>query len=105
MRHGLSTSLVLASFVRKLNYRTGLPKSRVLEVREKKKIGSPWCGLSRVLGVPDGAPPPMPMVFLERSYVREVLVLQCREGWGWGRIATPARNVPGGLVVGYSGRA
>ena len=53
----------------------------------------------------DGAPPPVPMVFLERSYVREVLVLHFCEGWGWGRIATRARNVPGGLVVGYSRRA
>ena len=53
----------------------------------------------------DGAPPPVPMVSLERSYVREALVSQVREGWGWGRIATPARIVPGGLVVGYSGRA
>ena len=45
------------------------------------------------------------MVFLERSYVREVLALPFCEGWGWGRIATPARIEPGGLVVGYSGRA
>ena len=48
-------------------------------------------------------PPLMPMVFLERNYERVVLVSQFREGWGWGRIATRARNVPGGLVVGYSG--
>ena len=53
----------------------------------------------------DGAPPPVPMVFLERSYVRATLVWQVREGWGWGGIATLDRNVPGGLVVGYSGRA
>ena len=53
----------------------------------------------------DGAPPPVPVVFLERSYVRVVLVLQFRGGWGLGRIATRARNVPGGLVVGYSGCA
>ena len=53
----------------------------------------------------DGAPPPVPMVSLERSYVREALVSHFREGWGWGRIATPARNMPGGLVVGYFGRA
>ena len=43
------------------------------------------------------------MVSLERSYVREVLASPFCEGWGWGRIATPARIVPGGLVVGYSG--
>ena len=47
----------------------------------------------------------MPMVFLERSYVRATLVSQVREGWGWGRIVTLALNVPGGLGVGYSGRA
>ena len=52
-----------------------------------------------------GAPPPVPMVFLERSYVLEALVLHFCEGWGWGCIATPARNVLGGLVVGYFGRA
>ena len=53
MRHGLSASLVLASFVRQLNCRTGLPKNGVLKVREnEKKIGSPCCGLSRVLGMP-----------------------------------------------------
>ena len=45
------------------------------------------------------------MVFLGRSYVREVLVSLCRESWGWGRIATLAQSVPGGLAVGYSGRA
>ena len=47
----------------------------------------------------------MPKVSPERSYVRVVLVLRLREGWGWGRIATRSWNVPGGLVVGYSGRA
>ena len=36
MRHGLSASLVLASFVRQLNCRTGLPKSGVLKVRKEK---------------------------------------------------------------------
>ena len=49
--------------------------------------------------------PPMPMVSPERNDVREVLVLQFCKGWGWGRIAMRARNMPGGLVVGYSGRA
>ena len=51
------------------------------------------------------APLPMPMVFPERNYVRVVLVSQFHEGWGWGRIATRARDMPSGLVVGYSGRA
>ena len=45
------------------------------------------------------------MVFQERSYVREALVSLYREGEGWGRIAMLAQNVPGGLVVGYAGRA
>ena len=47
----------------------------------------------------------MPMVLPERNYVRVVLVSQFHEGWGWGRIATRALDVPGGLVVGYYGRA
>ena len=45
------------------------------------------------------------MVSLGRSYGREVLALPFCEGWSWGRIATPARIVPDGLVVGYAGRA
>ena len=47
----------------------------------------------------------MPMVFSERSYVRVVLLLQSREGWGWGRTAILALNMPAGFVVGYFGRA
>ena len=47
----------------------------------------------------------MPMVSPERSDVREVLVLQFCEGWGWGRITMRAQNVPGGLFVGYFVRA
>ena len=47
----------------------------------------------------------MPMVFPERSYVRVVLVSQSREGWGWGRTAMLARDVPVGFVVGYFGLA
>ena len=43
------------------------------------------------------------MVSLERSYVHEVLASPFCEGWGWGRIATPARIVLGGLVVGSPG--
>ena len=49
--------------------------------------------------------PLMPMVFPEHNYVRVVLVSQSREGWGWGRTAMLARNVPDGLFVGYSGSA
>ena len=47
----------------------------------------------------------MPMVSSERNGVREGPVLTFCRGWGWGRIPTPARIVPGGLVVGYAGRA
>ena len=48
---------------------------------------------------------PMPMVFLMRNYVRVARVSPF--GWdrGGGRIAMRARNMPGGPVVDYSGRA
>ena len=107
MRHGLSASLDLALFVRQSNCRTGRPKYGVLKVREKLKKNSaaPSTVEAVFWACRDGAPPPVPMVSLERSYVREVLASPFCGGWGWGRIATPARNVPGGLVVGYSGRA
>ena len=39
MRHGLSASLDLASFVRQSNCRTGRPKYGVLKVRKKIKKG------------------------------------------------------------------
>src|SRR4051812_45290301 len=45
------------------------------------------------------------MEFRGRNCVLEVLAPLCCDGWGWGRIATLAPNVPGGLVAGYSGRA
>ena len=49
------------------------------------------------------------MVSLECSYVREVLASPFCEGWGWGRIATPALIMPGGPgaldgVRSFSGR-
>ena len=47
----------------------------------------------------------MPMVFPERSYVRMVLLSPSGEGWGWGRTAMLAQDVPAGFVVGYFGRA
>src|SRR4051812_5324039 len=89
----------------------GLPNrsSEVWSPESKRKIKKNSAAPSTVEAVfwacRDGAPPPVPMVFQERRYVREALVLLFHEGWGWGRIATPAQNVPGGLVVGYSGRA
>ena len=47
----------------------------------------------------------MPTVFLERDYVRVVLLSPSGEGWGWGRTAMLAQNVPAGFVVGYFGLA
>ena len=69
------------------------------------KLGAPSAVEPHFWACYGRAPPPVPMPFPERSYVRATLVSQVHEGWGWGRIATLARNVPGGLVVGYSGRA
>ncbi len=39
----------------------------------------------------------MPMVSSERNGVREGSVLMFYRGWGWGRTATRALIVPGGL--------
>ena len=63
--------------------------------------------LSRVLGRAVVVPPspPVPMVFLMRNYVRVARILPFGWDWGGGRIAMRARNVPGGLVADYSGRA
>ena len=69
------------------------------------KSGAPSAVEPHFLACRGRAPPPVPMVFSERSYVRVVLITQFREGWGWGRIATLARNMPCSLVVGYSGCA
>ena len=68
-------------------------------------LGSPWRGRTALWACCGHAPPPMPMVSPECNDVREGLVLQSCEGWGRGRIATRARNMPGGLVIGYPGRA
>ena len=73
-------------------------------IRKSDTLGSPWGGRTALWAYRGRAPSPMPMVSPERNDVREGRVLQFCEGWGWGRIATRARNVPGGLVVGYSGR-
>ena len=63
--------------------------------------------LSRVLGRAVVVPPspPVPMVFLMRNYVRVARISLFGWDWGGGRIAMRARNVPGGLVADYSGRA
>ena len=82
------------------------PVYKKKENKNKKSdtLGSPWCGRAALWACCGRAPPPMPMVSPERNDVRGELVLQSCEGWGRGRIATRAQNVPGGLVVGYSGR-
>ena len=49
--------------------------------------------------------PLCPWYFPEHSYVRVVLLSQSHEGWGWGRTAMLARNMPAGFVVGYIGLA
>ena len=68
------------------------------KIKEKSDtLGSPWCGRAAHWVCCGRAPSPGPMVSLGRNYVRGASVLQLFEGWGWGRIATRARNVPGGL--------
>ena len=61
--------------------------------------------LSRIAGRALIVPPPMPMVFSMRNYVRVTRILPFGWDWGGGRIAMRARNVLGGLVADYSGRA
>ena len=61
--------------------------------------------LSRVLGRAVVVPPPMPMVFLMRNYVRVAWISPFGWDWGGGRIAMQAQNMPGGLIADYSGRA
>ena len=63
--------------------------------------------LSRALGRAIAVPPspPVPMVFLVRNYVRVVRVSPFGLGRGGGRIAMRARNMLGGPVADYSGRA
>ena len=50
-------------------------------------------------------PPPMPMVFSMRNYVRVARISPFGLGRDGGRIATRAQIVPGGLVADYSERA
>ena len=73
--------------------------SPVYKKKNKKNdtLGSPWCGRAALWVYCGRAPPLKPMVSPERNDVRGGLVLQLCKGWGWGRIATRARIVPGGL--------
>ena len=64
---------------------------------KKDTLESSWCGRAAFWAYRGRAPPPMPMVSPERNDVREGPVLQFCRGRGWDRIATRARNVPGGL--------
>ena len=57
--------------------------------------------LSRIWAYRGRAPLPMPMVSSERNGVREGSVLTFYRGWGWGRTAMLARDVPTGFVVSY----
>ena len=50
-------------------------------------------------------PPPMPMVFLVRNYVRAAQILPLDWEYAGGQIAIRALNVPGDPVAGYSGLA
>ena len=79
--------------------RTSGERSHVYTKKEKKgdTLVSPWCGRAALWVCCGRAPPPRPMVSPERNDVRGGLVLQLCKGWGWGRIATRARIVPGGL--------
>ena len=83
------------------------PEIKVLKKEKNNQTGSPYCGLSRVLGHAAVVPPspPVPMVFLMRNYVRVARTLSF--GWdrGGGRIATRAQIAPGGLFADCSERA
>ena len=61
MRHGLSASLDLASFVRQSNCRTGRPKYGVLEIRKtlKKRIRQPLVWFKPYFGCADIVPLPL----------------------------------------------
>ena len=50
-------------------------------------------------------PPPVPMVFLVRNYVRVARISSLDWDWDRGRIARRALNVPGDPVAVYSGLA
>ena len=76
-------------------------KERKITKREAPSAVEPCLGACR-----SRAPsPPVPMVFSMRNYVRMARISPFGWYWGGGRIAMRARNVPGGLVADYSGRA
>ena len=61
--------------------------------------------LSRIAGRALIVPPPMPMVFSVRNYVRAARILSLDWDWDGGRIARRALNMPGDPIAGYSGLA
>ena len=83
----------------------GVPWVKKKKRKKNDTLESPWCGLAAVWVYRGRAPLPMPMVSSERNGVCEGPALTFRRSWGWGRTAMRARNVPGGIVVSYSGRA
>ena len=74
--------------------------------REKKDKGiQPLGRLSRIVGRALVVPPPMPMVFSVRNYVRAAWISSLDWDWDGGRIARRALNMPCNLVAVYSGLA
>ena len=61
--------------------------------------------LSRIAGRTLIVPPPLPMVFSMRNYVRVTWILSFDWDWGGGQIARRALSVRGNPVAGYSGLA
>ena len=84
----------------------GFPEIKVLKERKITKREAPSVVEPRLGACCSRAPsPPVPMVFSMRNYVRVARISPFGWDWGGGRIAMRARNVPGGLVADYSGRA
>src|SRR3954467_14919623 len=85
MRHGLSASLVLASFVRQLNCRTGCPKYGVLKVREdKERIRQPLVRFKPCFGRAVMVPLPLRPWYFESvvMYVKHWFCYFARAGVG-----------------------
>ena len=76
-------------------------------MKDKRNVKGiqPLVWLSHNVGRVLAVPPPMPMVFLVRNYVRVARISSLDWDWDGGRIARRALNVPGDPVAGYSGLA
>ena len=84
----------------------GFPEIKVLKERKITKWEAPSAVEPRLGACHSRAPSPhVPMEFSMRNYVRVAWISPFGWYWGGGRIAMRARNVPGGLVADYSGRA